>query len=363
MKKKPIIIAGIVIIVVTLIIVLNIVYHDQKILVEVKKVNWGCLTSKVSGSGELRAQKQVNIQAQVMAVVEKIYVSEGMHVKQGDLICVLDQKNALANLELAQAQFDQAELAFVRSESLFLANLISRLEYENSLINYRIAKARLEQAQDAFQKTKITAPVSGVVTKINIKEGETAIVGTFNNPGTVLMVIADLTKMIAAINLDETEVPLVKPDFEATVYIDAFPNSQFSGRVTKISYLPKEQTLLNQSTTATSAEFEVEIVLDSTPKLARPGMSVNAEIITSKKDSILIIPIQAVGKRKIKGVETQSVFVVEEGIVRLKPIKTGIASETDIEVIDGLKPGDLVVIGPYKTLTLLKDGDRVKYQQ
>ncbi|MEO0072729.1 MAG: efflux RND transporter periplasmic adaptor subunit [candidate division WOR-3 bacterium] len=360
MRKKIIIIVSVVTLII-LIVILNVVFQNEKILVEVQKVSYGSIFSKVSGSGELRAQNQVNIQAQVMGVVEKIYVKEGMKVKQGDLICLLEQENALANLELAQAQFEQAELAYIRAESLFALNLISKLELENSIINYRIAKARLQQARDMYQKTIITSPIPGVVTQINIKEGETAIVGTFNNSGTVLATIADLSRMIAVVNLDETEVPLVKPGLEAIIHIDAFPDSLFTGKVTKVSYMPKQQFTMVHATNE-SKEFEVEIILDENLQLLRPGMSASAEIVTGRKDSVLILPIQAVGKRKIKGVETQSVFTVEQGIVRLRAIKTGIASETDVEVIDGLKPDELVVIGPYKTLISLKDGDRVKYQ-
>jgi HlyD family secretion protein len=358
MNKKTILIIIGAVILGGLIVILNLVSQDQGTKVEVKTVSLGSIEYKVSGSGELRAQNQVSIQAQTMGVVEKLYVKEGMLVRQGDLICVLEQKTARANLEIAKAQYEQAELSFRRAESLYKANLISTQEYENTRINYRIARARLEQAEDSYQKTMITAPISGIVTQLNIKEGETAILGTFNNPGTILMVIADLSKMIAVVNVDETKVVFLKPGLKANIQIDAFPDSIFSGTVSKIGFMPRQNLLIQ---TTSTKEFEVEIILDRSSEILRPGMSLNAEIVAIKKDSIITIPIQATGRRKIKGVETQSVFIVDKNIARLRAITTGISGETEIEIIDGLKINELVITGPYKTLMRLKDGERVTY--
>jgi HlyD family secretion protein len=357
-KKKLFIILGIIVVLV-LIIILNLKFKEQGITVEVKPAEFGTIVSKVSGDGELKAEAQVNLQSQTMGTVEKLFVKEGEAVSKGQLVCLLDQKSTKANLDLTQAQFEQAEQSFARSESLFAQNLIAPQDYESAQAAYKAAKARLEQAQDSYEKTMITSPIAGTITQLNIEEGEAVMIGTMNNAGTVLMVVADLTKMMGIIDLDETEVPSVKIGSSAIIRMDAFPDTTFAGTVSKVGYMPKQSVL---STADQATDFEVEIKLDKTTSDLRPGMSINTEIITGKKDSILIVPIQSAGRRKLKGEETQTVFVVENGVAKLKAIKTGVSSEVDIEILEGLKAGDIVITGPYKMLSKLKDGDKVKHE-
>jgi HlyD family secretion protein len=357
-KKKLFIILGIIVVLV-LIIILNLKFKEQGITVEVKSAEFGTIVSKVSGDGELKAEAQVNLQSQTMGTVEKLFVKEGEAVSKGQLVCLLDQKSTKANLDLAQAQFEQAEQSFARSESLFAQNLIAPQDYESAQAAYKAAKARLEQAQDSYEKTMITSPIAGTITQLNIEEGEAVMIGTMNNAGTVLMVVADLTKMMGIIDLDETEVPSVKIGSSAIIRMDAFPDTTFAGTVSKVGYMPKQSVL---STADQATDFEVEIKLDKTTSDLRPGMSINAEVITGKKDSILIVPIQSAGRRKLKGEETQTVFVVENGVAKLNAIKTGVSSEVDIEILEGLKAGDIVITGPYKVLSKLKDGDKVKHE-
>ncbi|MEO0091387.1 MAG: efflux RND transporter periplasmic adaptor subunit [candidate division WOR-3 bacterium] len=356
-KTRFFIIIGVVFLLI-LIIILNLSFKDQGIKVETTVVDYGSIVSKVSGDGQLKAKAQVNVQSQIMGTVEKLYVKEGDVVQKGQSVCLLEQTSTKADLISAQAQFEQNRQVFIRSESLYPLGLIAPQEYEQVKAQYQIAQARLAQAQDRFNKTMITAPIFGTVTQLNIEEGETVIVGTMNNLGTVMMVIADLTKMLGVIMIDETEVPFVKPNAKSIIRISAFPDTVFEGKVRKVGYMPKQTT--PTSITEQSTDFEVEIELAQSSPNLRPGMSINAEIITNEKDSILVIPIQAVGRRKIKGEETSTVFVYDKGIAKLTPVKTGINNETEIEIIDGLKPGMQVIIGPYKILTKLKDGDRVK---
>jgi HlyD family secretion protein len=355
-KKRLFIILGIIILLIV-IVILNLKFKDQGIMVETKRAEFGKIVSKVSGDGELKAEAQVNLQAQTMGTVEKLFVKEGDLVTKGQLVCLLDSTSSKANLELTQAQFDQTQQAFARSESLFAQKLISPQDYESAKAAFKSAKARLEQAKDSYEKTKITAPISGTVTQVNIEEGEAVMIGTMNNLGTIMMVIADLTKMMGIVDLDETEVPAVKIGAKATITMDAFPDTSFSGVVTKVGYMPK-QTIT--SVTDQTIDFEIEVSLDRTSPELRPGMSINAEIITGEKDSVLVIPVQAAGRRKLKGQETQTCFVVEKGIAKLTAITTGLSSETDIEITSGLTAGQQVITGPYKVLSKLKDGDRVK---
>jgi HlyD family secretion protein len=359
MKKKTrlFVIIGVVILL-ALIIILNLKFKEQGLVVETKPADYGKIVSKVSGDGELKADNQVNIQSQTMGTVEKLFVKEGDKVKKGQLLCLLDSTSTRASLDLAQAQFDQAAQAFARSESLYAQSLIAPQDYESARASYKTAKARLQQAQDSYEKTKITAPISGTITQLNIEEGEAVMIGTMNYTGTILMVIADLNKMMGIIDLDETDVPSLKIGAKANITMDAFPDTTFTGVVTKVGYMPK--TTASSALTDQTTDFEIEIALNKTSPDLRPGLSINAEIITGEKDSVLVIPIQAAGRRKVKGEETQTVFLVEKGIAKLTPIKTGLSSETEIEILDGVKPGNVVVTGPYKMLAKLKDGDHVK---
>ncbi len=355
-KKSLFIIFGVVLLLI-IIIVLNIAFKEPGVKVETATAEPGSILSKVSGDGQLKAESQVNIQSQTLGTVVKLFVKEGDDVLKGQLLCLLDSTSSKANLELAQAQYEQTALSFARTETLYAKNLISAQDYETAKSAYRTAKARLEQAQDNYDKTKITAPISGKITQLNIKEGETVMLGTMNNLGTIMMVIADLSKMMCIVNIDETEVPSVKIGAEAIITMDVFPDSQFFGVVTKVGYMPKTSV---SSLTDQTTDFEIEVMLDNTLTELRPGMSINAEIITSEKDSILVIPIQAAGRRKLKGKETQTCFVAEKGKAKLTEITTGISSESDIEVTSGLSIGQQVVTGPYKILAKLKDGDAIK---
>lgn len=356
-NKRLFIIIGVVVLLI-LIIVLNLKFKEQGLVVETKPANYGTIVSKVSGDGELKADNQVNIQAQTMGTVEKLFVKEGDHVVKGQLLCLLDSTSVRASLDMAQAQFDQAAQAFARSESLYAQKLIAPQDYESARALYKAAKARLEQAQDGYEKTKIASPITGTVTQLNIEEGEAVMIGTMNYTGTILMVIADLNKMMGIIDLDETDVPSVKIGAKANITMDAYPDTTFTGIVTKVGYMPI--TSAASAVTDQTTDFEIEIALNQTSPNLRPGLSINAEIITGEKDSVLVIPIQAAGRRKVKGEETQTVFLVQKGIAKLTPIKTGISSETDIEILEGIKSGDVVVTGPYKMLAKLKDGDHVK---
>jgi HlyD family secretion protein len=358
MKKRTrtiIIIA--VVVVIGLIVVANLKSKTSSgTEVETQKVKYGSILSKVSATGALRAKAQVNLQAQVMGVVDKLPVKEGDLVHAGDVLLELDRKSYEANLLLARARFDQARSSHTRVESLYAAKLIASEAYEASRAGLDMARAQLEQAQDQYDKTVIRAPISGMVTQLNIEEGEAVMIGTMNYSGTVLMVLADLSRMQALIDVDEADVVSVTDGQAAKVFVDALPDTSFPGHVTRIAYMPTQNVL---SATQQSTTFEVEVTLDTTAPALRPGMNVRAEITTAELDSVLVIPVQASGRREVKGKETETVFLIKEGKAALTPIRTGKTSETEMEVVDGLKPGDEVITGPYKTLSKLTEGQRV----
>ncbi len=359
MKKRTrtIVIVTAVVVVVGLIVVANLKSKSGGgEEVETQKVKYGSILSKASATGALRAKAQVNLQAQVMGVVDKLPVKEGDWVDAGDVLLELDRKSYEASLVLARARFDQARASHTRVESLYAAKLVASEAFEASRAVLDMARAQLDQARDQYDKTVIRAPISGTVAQLNIKEGEAVMLGTMNYSGTVFMVLADMSRMQAFIDVDEADVVSVALGQAATVYVDALPDTSFPGHVTRIAYMPTQNVL---SATQQTTTFEVEVTLDSTAPALRPGMNVRAEITTAELDSVLVIPVQAAGRREIKGKETETVFLVKDGKAVLTPIRTGKTSDTEIEVVEGLKPGDEVVTGPYKKLSKLTEGRRV----
>lgn len=357
--KKIFIIMGIIVIVL-LIVVFNLNQKSGGEKVEIDVVKRGEVVSKVSADGELKAKSQVDISAETLGRIKKIYYREGDFVKKGSLLIELDDTQAKANYKLSEVRLKQVEQVFSRTKTLYEKGLISKENFENAELNYESAKATYEQAFDAYRKTKIYAPISGKIMKLNIEEGETAVMGTLNYAGTVLATVADMSRMIAVVKIDETEVPQVKINQEAEVTADALPDSVFKGIVTKVGLMP-----ITSIATATekATDFEVEIELEDFSESLRPGMNVKTEILTSKKSDVLIVPIQAVGKRKIKNKMVESIFLVEDKKAVLKEIETGISSDKEIEIISGANEGDTVIVGPYLVLSKLKDGTKVDFKE
>ncbi len=353
--KKLLIVVGIVV-VAGVIIVLNTRSSGGGPEVETSEAAKGSIVSTVEATGTLEAKAQVNISAQAIGRVDRIYVKEGGLVKKGALLIKLDDQQAGANLTLAKARFEQAQLLVDRAQSLLGKELISQEDYENARTNYEVAKAQFVQAQDSWEKTRIIAPISGKVMKLNIEEGETVLFGTMNNPGTVLLTIADMSKMIAIVKVDETDIPNIKSGMTATVSADALPDTSFPGQVSEVGLMP----ITSMLSTETAINFEVEVELSEFSAELRPGMTIKAEITTGTKDSVLKVPVQAVGKRKLKSREVNSVLVFENGKAVLREVETGASSDTETEIKTGVNPGDQVIIGPYRIVSKLKDGARVK---
>ncbi len=349
--KKIFIIIGVIILVVV-IVVLNLVQKKEGKEVEVVIVKKGDIVSKVTASGELRAKSQVDISAETIGRIKRVYVKEGDDVKKGELLIELDDVNADATRKLAQAQLYQAEQNYKRGRELFEKELISQESFEKIQLGYETARAQYEQALDTYRKTKIFAPIAGKVIKLNVEEGETAVMGTMNYQGTVLMTIADLSRMIAVVEIDETDVPAVKVGQAAEIVPDALPDSTYPGVVTKIGLMP----IMTQLTTEKVTDFEIEIEMNEFSLLLRPGMNVKSDIITNEKSDVLVIPIQAAGKRKIEDKMSQTVFVVQDKKAHLQEIAPGVSSDTETEIISGVEEGDTVIIGPYRVLSTLKDG-------
>lgn len=371
-----------------------IVKSRQKKLVEVTtaKVERADLVSKVSANGKIEAKRKVDLSAHVMGQIVNLAVREGDVVKKGDFLLQIDKTQleasaagAAASLsamfndrDAARATMQERQRDFARAKNNYDEKIVPLAEYERartalesaqsnlSAAENRIAQSRaaLAGARDTLSKTTLTAPMAGIVTRLPVEEGEVAVLGTMNNPGTVLLTISDMSEVEAVMEVDETDIPNVKIGQTASVTIDAYPNRTFAGHVTEVGSSPISAV----ATGAEAINFEVKIQLDAPPPGVRPGFSVSADVITGTRSKVVNVPIQALVVREKPGVAGGKP-VEEEGVytfdpttkkIAFTPIKTGITGETTIEVVSGIEPGKEIVTGPFRALREVKDGDEVK---
>jgi len=383
----------------------------------------------VDCSGSIEPKRKVDVSANAMGTIVNLAVSEGQRVKQGDLLLEIDPseyaaavkaleatiRTAKADLRLAEASRDQALEDRDRAEKLFDSGLSTEEQVTAARTGARVEAAKVESARHRIEqyeanlakarhdlkKVTITAPMSGVVTRLNVEEGENAIMGTLNNPGTVLLTISDLKTMEAWVDVDETEVVKVALGQEAKVTIDAFPDSTFTGHVTEIANSP---LTVRTGATREAVDFEVKITLDRAPANIRPGLSAKASITVAVRDQALAVPLGAVtvrewplkaedirrysgrrareqeaalkdlgfqarpaetdsGAAKVERKEQEGAFVLKDGFAKFVPVSIGIAGEDDFEVLSGLDEGETVVTGPFRILRELKDGARVDVEK
>ena len=408
--KKWIIIAVAALLV--LIVVVNLVSRGGGKSVEVEIVDSGIreLVATVSASGTLTPKRKVDVSAETIGRITSLAVAEGDEVEEGDFLLEIDPaeyqsqvrgfaaavRTSAANLDLSEATAEKAGLDLRRATELYESGLATQQDQETAETDFRIAGSRvdaaratlrqaeatLEKARHDLAKVTIRAPMAGLITRLNVEEGENAIMGTLNNPGTVLLTIADLSTMEAEINVDETEVVDIVLGQPAGIEIDAFPDTTFTGEVTEIGNSPI-YTSTGQSQQA--VDFKVTItLLDQVPGV-RPGLSAQADITVARRDSALAVPIGAVVVREwpprensrrgrgrgraatdttdVEREDREGVFVVEDGKARFTPVELGITGEEDFEVLSGLEADQPMVAGPFRVLRDLQHGDRVKEQK
>ncbi len=326
--------------------------------VEVMALAPGEIVSTVSADGKLEARDQVDISAEIVAKVEKVWVKEGDVVEKGRLLCSLDDDELRSQRDLNRSQLSEAAASYKRGQALFEEKLISEADFDARRTAYEVAKSQLEQSEDNLSKTRIYAPLAGRVVRVEVEEGETVVMGTMNNAGTVMFTLGDLSAMQAKIYVDEADIVDVAIGQPAKVTPDAMPDVAFQARVNAIGYMPAPAT----DTGAAGDVIEFEVVLDITDIDARlrPGMSVTGAITTAKRENAIACPLQAVGRRELRGRPQDTVFVLEGGRAKQVPVKTGISDGTRVEIVKGLKAGQRVIVGPYKVLRGIGDGDEVK---
>jgi HlyD family secretion protein len=391
--------------------------HKKATEVQAEPVKRGLLVSKVRAPGSIQAETTVKISATTFGQVIRVGVKEGERVRKHQFLLALDDTQARAELNEARAalasararlRFSEASLAraeamYERNKKLATSNLVSSQELEASETEARTARAdrdayseqvsqaseTVRRAQDNLSKTVYRAPVAGVVSSLNVEEGEMAVTGTMNNPGTVLVVISDMSQMEIWADVDEADIVDVRPLQDVKITVDALPDTSFRGRVREIAASGTSASGLSAGGEQ-KTNFTVKIsFVDAVPKV-KPGMSGDVEITTASKKGALYIPIQAVVVRKAEDLkqldqhrkrrekearaetrpdtasgepskEKEGVFVVKkDGTVEFREIRTGLAGDTDIEIIGPVQAGEKVVTGPYKTLRNLRNGAKVK---
>lgn len=405
-KKLILIIAGILIFAVF--VILAIVKNQEKLIpVTIETVEKGKITSIVTANGKVEAKTKVNISADVMGRIVNMPVVEGQVVEKNQLLVDIDKTQKITEVTqmramLASARVDQeqASIDFQRKQKLYDQNLISQAEYDLARTNLERAKAVVKQYQanldrslDQLEKCTIRAPMAGTITQLNSEIGENVILGTMNNPGTVIMVISDLSEIVVEAEVDETDIAQLALDQEVEIFLDAFPDTTFNGKVTEIGNAAKTSLLTNQDQVT---NFEVTILFtDKVPNI-KPGMNASVDITTNIRKDIIKIPIQAVVMRNPtedtlgleqdtsndttasiadttkenketedtdidkEEKEVDGVFLVEDKTVKFVPVKTGISDQQYIEIKSGLTEKQEIVTGSYKTLRTLENNDKVK---
>jgi HlyD family secretion protein len=403
-RRNLLILAGLAaIIVITLVMNLGVERKDRT-EVTVDEVERGSLTAKVSGPGRVRAETTVQISSIVMGRVIELAVEEGDAVRRGDLLLRLDDvwyrsqvEQARARVERARAELTTAERDLSDAEQQFARQLISEKERDDFralAATYREAHeeagAALRAAEDQLEETVFHAPIGGVVTRLNIEQGENVVTGTMNQPGTVLMTISDMSSMEVEVEIDETDIVDVAIGQRAEIDVEALADTTLPGAVTEVG---NSGITSMAGTQEEVTNFLVTVLVDAGHSALKPGMTATVEIITAVHDSVLNVPIQSVVSRapseleKTEGgdeeggseetkkpkqkrsereeeEEIEGVFVVtDEDQALFVPVTTSIADELSIEVMGDLEEGQKVVSGPYKVLRTLKNGTDLKIEE
>lgn len=435
--KRKVLIGGAVVLVGATLALLNLRFAragDPE--VDVERIARRNLAAIVSASGTVEPQLAVDISSSVMGRVTRLAVAEGERVAAGQFLLQIDPESlraavdsGAAALRAAESGLDQARVAVEtarvnlerareqldRQQELWELRLVSRDDYDAARRDVELREtefrartvevatagqrvqqeqALLDSAEYDLTQVTITSPIDGVVTRLNIEEGETVVIGTMNNPGTVLMTIADFSILEAHVEVDETDIPSVRLGQPAEVTVDALPGRTYRGLVTEIGNSPLPSEVAGSQAT----NFRVVVTLDGDVPGVRPGFTATADITTATRTHVVAVPIQSAtirdvspggrgvgratggGRRSVtpavaaaqppgepqpapEPVEVEGVFVVRGERAAFVPIATGIAGDRYFEAVSGLDAGELVVTGPFDVVRALEDGDAVRIHE
>ncbi len=368
--------------------------------VQLATVERSDLQARVTANGRVQAQKKVDMSATIAGQVTRLEVEEGDRVTKGQFLLQIDATNPRAvarsteasmralvrELDSSKAQLEQARIDFRRAEENHRAQISSTADLDRARTALTTAEAmvlaserRVEQARatldgarDTLKKTTVVAPMDGIVTARRVEEGEVAVIGVLNQPGTVLLTISDMSVVEAEMEVDETSIPTVEVGQAARVRIDAYPNRSFDGVVTEVGSSPMDIEERQQQTDA--IKFKVEVEIKDPPETIKPGLSVQADILTGFSAQALVVPLQALVVRDIPREpgealapgaprEEEGVYLMKNGKAEFQAVKTGLLGELDVEILDGLEGGETLIAGPFRALRSLKPGDAVTEEE
>lgn len=377
--------------------------------VRMAEVKQGVLVENVSAPGVVEPKRKVDVSAEVSARILELPRREGARVKKGDVLVRMDGRDLQAALAGAEARRDgdrfrleaersriqgarqnqeNAQAIRARLQALFDTGDVSRQQLDDAIARSRdvesqvqaaektiaqlekslaASEATIEQSREAVRRTVISSPIDGVVTYLKAEVGELAVVGIMNSPGTLIMTVADLGEMRLNSKVAETDIARVAVDQDAKVYVNAYKDEPFEGKVSEIAL---QRTLEKDGT----GSFKVLVNLDLKGRQIFSGLTGNVDIDIARQEG-LMVPSQAVVERPVndlpQGIKdnplvqksrrvTQVVFRVVDGKAVMTPVSTGTSNLTDTLVKDGLKAGDMIITGPYRVLEKLKDGEVVQ---
>lgn len=398
---------------------------EYQINVATKVVESKSITELITANGKVQPETEIKISPDVSGEIIDLNVAEGDEVTKGQLLLVIKPdiyiqqlnmseaslSSSQARLAQADARLIESELSFKRASSLFKQEAIPVSDFETAQASYKVAQSEVKAAQFAVKsaeasvaqakeqlvKTKIYAPMDGTVSRKNVEKGE-RVVGTNMYAGTELLVIANLHLMEVKVDVNENDIVRVNLNDTALVEVDAYLGRKFKGIVTEIA---NSANVVGGSTDQVT-NFNVKILLlESSYKDLidvakgkkypfRPGMSATVDIQTETRKNVISVPIQAVTTRLLKGdikqqakpedagkveeptgteqvaktgkdEKVEVVFLYKDGKVYKKPVKTGIQDSQNIEIVEGLKAGDEIVVAPFNAINkALNDSSKVK---
>ncbi|MGC4040083.1 MAG: efflux RND transporter periplasmic adaptor subunit [Flavobacterium sp.] len=419
-KKKIYILLGTIAGLILLLIILKksgiIGNNDNSIEVETAKADEITIVETVSATGKIQPEIEVKISSEVSGEIIALPVKEGQVVKKGDLLVKINPdlytsgynrtlsnlSGSKAGLSQADASFKEAKANFDRSKSLYDKGIISKSDWEKAIATFESAKANKEsayynvqsanatvvEAKDNLGRTTIYSPADGTISSLGVELGE-RVLGTQQMTGTELLRVANLNNMEVEVDVNENDIVKINIGDSTKIQVDAYLKKEFKGIVTSISNSASTATTADQ---VTNFKVKVRILKESYQDLLegkpatyspfRPGMTATVDIITKRKEKVIGVPISSVvvksdtastQKIEIKDApddkkvaakndkKFECVFVKENGKAKIRIVKTGIQDDTNIEITSGLKKGDVVIIGPYTTVTKdLNSGDKVK---
>ncbi|MDR5589398.1 efflux RND transporter periplasmic adaptor subunit [Christiangramia sp. SM2212] len=381
--------------------------------VEITEIQPIDITETVSATGKIQPEVEVKLSSEVSGEIIELPVVEGQSVEKGDLLVRVNPdlyqssvqraragyQNSKANYAQTQANLKQAEADYNRNKTLFEKGVISKAEWDGVISNYEMAQANKEssyysmqssaatvtEAQDNLGRTNIYAPMTGTISKLDAELGE-RVVGTQQMAGTEILRVANLDNMEVEVDVNENDIVKVSVGDSTIVEVDAYLGKEFSGVVTEISNTADNELTTDQ---VTNFKVKVRILKESYADLMegksenyspfRPGMTATVDIITNKRMEVIGIPISSIVIKsdttstkksfsaKPAGNDEEKfecVFVKDGGKAKLRVVETGIQDDSNIEIKKGLKKGDIVITGPYSTVTKsLDSGDEIEVKK